>query len=325
MLRAPPRSARPTPGLRRIARARLPDRERHRARPSPSRSWSWSKRCSARRARPAPPAGLHVTQSAVPNALRRAREIFGSSRRAHRTRIRPDTEGRAPPSEARRAPSRSSRGARGRGGRPNETARRFTIACTDALSIVLVPRLLARFRRCFPRASLRVVTLDRALAGGLDAAEVDLLIGAPPGCESALLFEDRMVALVSADNAEVGRRLALATYARSLTPSSLSSASPTVPSIARWPNAGSSAASTSAFRASPRFPSSSRAATGSPPPSSASRALAAPHGLRVLSPPVELELLSVRMVWHRRVAADPAVAPLRELVRQSCPKVRGRA
>lgn len=62
------------------------------------------------------------------------------------------------------------------------------------------------------------MTFDYAMSAGLERADVDLLVGAPPvippGCEAEPLFEDPMVAIVRAGHPHVGRHLSLAAYAR---------------------------------------------------------------------------------------------------------------
>lgn len=268
-------------------------------------------------------ARLHLTQSAVSNALRRARAVFGDplvvrTGRGFATTARADAL----------APRLGAllgevRGVLGEGStfRPEASARRFTIAATDAVAIVVLPGLLARFAGRLPRAQLRVVTLDHVVgAGGLERTGVDLLIGAPPmispGCEAEALFEDPKVALVRADHPAVGRRLSLATYAalphvelalfgepddhidRALAARGLQRrVQIAVPHVAGLPFlvAGSDRVAT-VIR-------------------SVARTFAGPLGLRVLAPPIELPALAVRQIWHRRFTDDPGHRLLRELVR----------
>lgn len=133
---------------------------------------------------------LFVTQSAVSNALRRLRELFGDPLLVRTARGLTPT-----PRAAELAPElrRWLDDARTMLGAPRfdpaTTARRFTIAGTDAA-----------FRQRFPMAFLRFVTLERLVAqDGLGSGDVDLHIGVPPSlsssCRSELLYEDRFVTI----------------------------------------------------------------------------------------------------------------------------------
>lgn len=274
--------------------------------------------CSATRAA----ARLHVTQSAVSNALRRARELFGDPlvvRSGHGFVRTPTGEALAPRLRAvlgevgdlleqRTAFDASTCG------------RRFTVACTDAISIVVIPRLLPLFEAALPRASLRVVSLDHlAATGGLERADVDVLIGAPPltpaGCEEQLLFEDEYMAVVRADHPQVGRRLSLDRYAGLAHAELALFGEPEdrvgralaavgrarrivvcVPHIAALP---------ALVLASDCVATLTR---------TMARSFAAIARVRMLSLPIELPALSVRQIWHHRTHGDPGAVLLRQLV-----------
>lgn len=266
-------------------------------------------------------ARLHVTQSAVSNALRRARELFDDPLVVRSGRGLSPT----PMAEALAVPLRDTLAQlRGLLGDvrfdPTTTTRRFTIASSDAVGLVLVPKLLRLFAARLPNATLKMITLDRMFElGGLAHANVDLLIGAPPttptGCHEQLLFEDTMVAIVRKRHPGVARRLTLARYCalphaelalfgepdervdRALARLGRARRIATaVPHIAMLPAlvANSDCVATvtrsivELFR--PSLP------------------------LQVFRPPVELEPLRIRQIWHGRVADDPGTALLRELV-----------
>ncbi|MCA9718948.1 MAG: LysR family transcriptional regulator [Myxococcales bacterium] len=273
---------------------------------------------------------LHLTQSAVSNALRRARALFDDPlvvRSGRGFALTPRGESIAPRLaallEETRALIHDSAGFR-----PQTSARRFTIACTDAVTSVLLPALLPRFAAALPRAQLRVVTLD-AVMTGLERADVDLLIGAPPrvqpGCQGEVLFEDPLVVLARADHPAIGRRLALETYAglphaelalfgepedqvdRALARHKLRRRiQVTAPHITALPFlvAGSD-------RVATLIRSVARAYTGS-------------LALRGHAPPLELPPVVIQQIWHRRRDDDAGGALLRELVRGAAKRL-GRA
>jgi DNA-binding transcriptional LysR family regulator len=267
-------------------------------------------------------ARLHVTQSAVSNSLRRARELFQDPlvvRTGRGFALTPRGDALLPELRAILDGVGRLLG-QGPSFDPESSTRRFTIACSDAVGSVMLPRLLPSFHARLPNASLHAVTIDRIVAAGFERADFDLLVGMPPsipaGCEAELLTEDAMVAIVRADHPGVGRRLDLATYARlphaelallgepdDLVDRSLAAEGlrrcirVTVPYLAAIPAlvASSDLIATTLASVADRF--------------------AGPLGLRVLVPPVKLAPLAIRQVWHRRAADDPGSRLLRELVR----------
>jgi DNA-binding transcriptional LysR family regulator len=274
-------------------------------------------------------ARLHVTQSAVSNALKRARAVFGDPlvvRTGRGFALTPRAEAIAPRLQA------ILEGVHGMldddsGFRPETTTRRFTIACTDAVEGVVLPVLLPLLAASCPRAQLRTVTLDYIAATGLERADVDLLIGLPPvippGCDAEDLFEDSMVAIVRVGHPEVGRRLHLETYARLPHAELALFGEPedridralaarhlrrhiqvTVPHIVTLPFA---------------VAGSDRVATLS---QSVARTLVGPLSLRTFEPPLELAPRVVQQVWHRRRSEDAGGKALRELVRRAARALR---
>jgi DNA-binding transcriptional LysR family regulator len=275
-------------------------------------------------------ARLHVTQSAVSNSLRRARELFQDPlvvRTGRGFALTPRGDTLLPELQAILDGVARLLGQE-LSFHPESSTRRFTIACTDAIGAVMLPRLLPAFQARLPNAALRVVTIDRVVAAGFERGDFDLLVGMPPsvpaGCEAEVIGRDAMVAIVRADHPGVGRRLDLATYARlphaelalfgepeSLVDRALAERGlrrcirVTVPYLAAIPElvASSDLIATTVASMAER--------------------LAGPLGLRVLAPPVKLAPLEVRQVWHRRAARDPGSRLLRELVRAALGTPRG--
>jgi DNA-binding transcriptional LysR family regulator len=127
-------------------------------------------------------ATLHVTQSAVSNALRRLRSMFDDAlviRTAYGFVPTPRAQALAPSLRALLADTEKllSSADDSHSQRP----RSFMLACTDAIGVSLVPGLLRALGRQLPLARLRVVTIEHELSNqGLAGGEVDLLIGIPP-------------------------------------------------------------------------------------------------------------------------------------------------
>lgn len=157
---------------------------------------------------------LHVTQSAVSNALARLREVVGDPLVVRRGR------GLAPTPVALQLQPRIAAGlhelraalAAGREFDPATTTRRFSIALTDNQEVSDLPRIVARFERQLPRASLQVITVERLLASdGLAAGLVDLALApaavTAPGLRQTPLYSEQGVLVVRRDNRKVGRRL----------------------------------------------------------------------------------------------------------------------
>src|SRR5262249_62384858 len=74
--------------------------------------------------------------------------------------------------------------------------RSFTLASADNIGIL--PNIASRFAHALPRASLRVVTLDHAVASdGLASGDVDVLLGLPPTISREIrsepAYSDRLV------------------------------------------------------------------------------------------------------------------------------------
>ena len=261
---------------------------------------------------------LHVTQSAVSNALKRARALFGDAlvvRRGNGFSLTPKAEALAP--QLRQVLGDVRRVLTGEEG---PAPRWVTIACLDAISIVFAPRLLPLMQERLPEARLRMLAPDYVRLVGLEQADVDLVVGAPrdlpTGCDAEDLFEDPLVVIAAANHPRIKSRLSLETYAslphvelglfgeaeervdRALASLALSRRTEVVvPHLAALP-----------FLVS----GSERIATVT---RSVARRFAGPLGLRLHRPPLPLPPVVVRMVWHRRRADDRVHLGLRDLVR----------
>jgi DNA-binding transcriptional LysR family regulator len=268
-------------------------------------------------------ARLHVTQSAVSNALRRLRTLFDDAlvvRTAYGFVPTPRAERLAPSLRALLAETRTllTSADDSHAQRP----RSFTLACTDAIGVSLVPALLRELVPQISLVRLRVVTIEHELSNqGLASGDVDLLIGIPPhlpaGCEGEPIYEEPMVCIVRRDHPTVRAKLSLDRYA------SLSHVEVALfgepddrvdRALARVGRARTIALTVPHFSSVPFAVAQSDcvAALGH----RIALAYARPLGLRILTAPVELPRLQIKQVWHRRAARDPGVTTLRALIRK---------
>ena len=156
---------------------------------------------------------LHVTQSAVSNALARLREMLGDPLvvRSGRGLVpTPRAEELAP--LLREATDRIALALDRRGFVPEESTRTFTMALADSHQMCEAPRITQAFTRRLPRASLRIVSADYlAATDGLAKGDVDLAFvpegAVQPGMRSTTLFEERAALVVRRDHPRVRRRM----------------------------------------------------------------------------------------------------------------------
>lgn len=268
---------------------------------------------------------LHVTQSAVSSALRRARELFRDplvERRPHGLEPTPRALALLP---SLRAWVEGTRGILAGPATfdPARSVRTFRVACTDAMAATLLRPMLRLLLERAPMARLRIVTLDRLLAeDGLARGEVDLLIGIPPVLpeehEAELVYRDPMMCIVRLDHPQVRGRLTLDTYAAlpHVDVALFDSVDDTVDrALSKHGRSRVVQVAVPHFLSVPLAVAETDCiATVS---SRLARAFADRLPLRILKPPVQLEAVEVRQVWHRRSAADEGVRFLREVVRDA--------
>jgi DNA-binding transcriptional LysR family regulator len=268
---------------------------------------------------------LHVTPSAVSNALRRARDLFDDPlvvRRPHGLEPTPRAVVllpglRAWVEDARRLLIESP------SFEPTSSTRTFRIACSDAVAMTLLQPILRLLMQRAPRTRIRLLTLDRLIAeDGLARGSVDSVIGMPPvipnDCEAELVYRDPMVCIVRADHPKVRTRLSLHAYA-SLPHVDLALFDSVEDTIDRvLSKHGRSRNVQFSF---PHFSSVPLAVAETNCVATLSSRLARMFArrlpLRVLKPPVRLDPVEVRQVWHRRSDDDEAIRFLRAVVRDA--------
>jgi len=203
---------------------------------------------------------------------------------------------------------------------PRTLRRTFTVATSDYVEMVLLPRLLARVARLAPEVTLVVrpaaARPERELVSGVH----DLLItpgdGDAPGVRAQALFDERFVCVLRAGHPDAhGRKLSLERFLR-------------LPHVLVSPQGSGPAAVDEALaalgkrrRVTLRIPNFLIAPLVIAEtdhvitlPERVVRAVAGRRRLAVFPPPVALPGFSVSQRWHERNDADPAHGWFRDLV-----------
>ena len=146
---------------------------------------------------------LHVTPSAVSNALARLRAAVGDPLLVRHGRgVLPTPRAAALAPAIGRALRDLDQAIHGDSFDPATTERELRLAIADVFQVVKLPAIVAALAANMPRARLRVLSIDTLVAsGGLGGTEVDVVIGAGdkgPGVHATPLYEERMVLVARA-------------------------------------------------------------------------------------------------------------------------------
>ncbi|WP_437276782.1 LysR family transcriptional regulator [Sorangium sp. So ce375] len=277
---------------------------------------------------------LGVTQSAVSNALARARELLGDPllvRDGHGMAPTPAAEELLPELAAAMGQLRAMIEHR-RTFDPRTSKRELTIACADNAQIADVPPVVAALAREMPLARLRVVSIDYLVAaGGMSAGGIDAAIGLrkrDPGLRVAPLYRDPTVGIVRHDHPIVRQRLTRGSFPR------LGFIDVHIP-LGR-PGRGHAIVE-EALRARglvrrialvvPGFAAAAMAAAGSDlvafMPRRVAVALGSHLAVRIVELPVKDLGHEMWLAWHERTHKDPAAACLRRVILDTLRAVDG--
>jgi DNA-binding transcriptional LysR family regulator len=266
---------------------------------------------------------LHVTQSAVSNALARLRHALGDPllvRSARGLVPTPRALALQPGLEQIMSSLRTLVSERDAFD-PATTTREFTLACADYCTAILGAKLVVLLRARAPGARLRFVPLEQlAGADGL-SSNIDLHLGMPPrvpnGCRSATLFEDHFVCMLKADG-KLTKKLKLSEYlqAKHIRVSVLNSTSDAIDrALAKRRVSRDIALTVPHFSVVPMMVEQGGYVA------TLSRRLAETQAqlfqVKVCEPPFSLGNRSTRMVWHERSEVDPGARFFRDLVREA--------
>lgn len=266
---------------------------------------------------------LHVTQSAVSNALARLRQALGDPlvvRHARGLSPTPRALALQPELEQLMRSLRSLVSGPERF-EPATTTREFTLACADYCTTILGAQLVEMLRQRAPAARLRLLPLEQLAEGDGLASNIDLHLGMPPrvpsGCHSAALFDDSFVCMLKVAR-ELPRRLKLHDYlqAQHVRVSVLNSARDAIDrALAERRLVRNVVLTVPHFSVVPLIVERTGYVA------TLSRRLAETQARRfnvaLCDPPLALGKRATRMLWHQRTDADPGARFFRQLVRDA--------
>jgi len=264
-------------------------------------------------------ARLHVTPSAVSNALARLRDALGDPLVTRKGRgIVPTPRALAIAPALARA-MREIEGALAAA--PFDAARctrTFTLAVADVGQVVWVPRFVAAMREAMPNAQLRVVGIDALLSlGDLASSEVDLHLGLPakgPGIHVEALFEEATVLVGRAKKKLSRRALAELRHVRVDMVPGKGFRDPFAAAFARAGIPRVVAVTVPSYTAAAEVVAATDLVAMMPRSFLAARKA---MGLRALDAKVPARAIPVAMCWHERTHADAAARAFREIVRRA--------
>lgn len=266
---------------------------------------------------------LHVTPSAVSNALARLRELLGDplvTRKGRGVVPTPRAVELAPGlARAMRELELTLSAA------PYDAARctrTFTLAVADLGQVLWSSRLVAAMRREMPLAHLRVVGIDALVSlGDLTSSEIDLHVGIPakgPGLHVVPLLEERSALAARREHPVFERRVTrralgeLGHVRVEMVPSK-NFRDPFAAAYARAGVARDVVVTVPTFSAAAEIVATSDLVTMLP--TSFLRAKGEGLGLREVAAPLSTTPIPIAMCWHERTHADPAARAFRALVR----------
>ena len=275
---------------------------------------------------------LGVTQSATSHTLRQLRVLLDDPllvRSGNRMLLTPRAERLVDPLRDALLRVQAVLDARG-GFDPATSTRHFTLAASDAATVVVVPRLLDALAEQAPGLALDVVTVERAqVAPSLEAGAIDLAITPVPsqagGLQGGRLYPSSFAVLACQDNVAIGPRLDLSTYCR--LPHVLVALADRGPGLVDRALEQRGRSRRIAVRV-PYFLAAPAMITGSErlltAPRDAAEYFVRHHPLRLLDPPLPLPRGEVSMIWHERFERDPAHRWLRARLLETTKPLRSR-
>jgi DNA-binding transcriptional LysR family regulator len=265
---------------------------------------------------------LHVTSSAVSNALARLRLLVGDKLVTKKGRgIVPTPRAlELAPILSRSLADLHNAIHAGAGFHPQTTSRRFTIALSD-VGQILLPRIAALLEQTMPLARLRAVSIDSLVSfGGLSGFEVDVAIGPEEGggdIHSEKLLEQHAV-LICREGHPALRKRALAPALRHV-------------AVEMAPAHGLRNLSEEAYAKAglkrtigvivPTFAAATAVVAATDLVATVPASLFEAYGkrlrLRALPLPIPPLIIHTNLCWHERTHADPAAAAFRDVVRRA--------
>lgn len=262
---------------------------------------------------------LHVTPSAVSNALARLRDTLGDpvvTRKGRGVVPTPRAEALAP--GLARAMSEIEKAFLSVPFDPSTCTRAFTLAMADPGQITWGPRLAKAMQKEMPRAKLRVVGIDSLLSlGDLGSSEIDVHVGLPmdgPGMHAQPLLHEYSVLAVRKGHPLTRRKVArrdleALRYVHVDMAPGKNLRDPYAASFSRLGVTRVIALSVPSYTTAAEIVASTDLATMMP------GTLVGKRGLRALDTPLAPHRLSLAMCWHERTHNDAAGRAFRALVK----------
>jgi DNA-binding transcriptional LysR family regulator len=270
---------------------------------------------------------LHVTPSAVSNALARLRSVLGDPLVTRSGRgIVPTPHALALAPALARALRELERAVLPASFDPALCTATFTLALADAGQVAWLPAISVALRRKLPRARLRVVGIASLLSlGDLASQEVDLHVGVAasgPGIHVQPLLEEKTVLVARTGHASVRAQRdlsALGHVAVEMAPGR--GIRDRLAEV--WAQAGierNVVITVPSFAAAAAVVAESELVTTLP----RSVAYAQRARLAMVRGPVPTHVVPLAMCWHERTHGDPAMKLFRSLVEQAIRSVKKR-
>jgi DNA-binding transcriptional LysR family regulator len=267
---------------------------------------------------------LHVTPSAVSNALARLRAALDDPLLVRSGRgVVPTPRAAALAPAIARALRDLDQAIHGDAFDPATTDRQLTLAMADVVQIVKLPAIVAALAAKMPRARLRVLSIDGLFAsGGLAGTEVDVVLGAGekgPGVRARPVYQERIELVARAGHPALRGRMTKARLAalRHV-------------EIQVAPGRGNQRLAASYVAQGitrdvavvvPTFTAAAAVVAGSDLvaslPSSLVGVLGPRHALRPLASPLARVVSTINLLWHERTDRDPALVAFRELLAEA--------
>jgi DNA-binding transcriptional LysR family regulator len=262
-----------------------------------------------------------VTQPAMSNTLSQLRALFDDALfMRHRTGLTPTARAKELAEPIRQGLKLLEGALSAPSFEPATSERRFVVAASDYVELVLLPPLLRRLAKEAPgvRLQLKPWGLHEA-PPELARGEFDLMLGfydkLPPHHHEQLLFEDEYVCVVRRRHPTVKTKLSLAQYcalshvlvsSRSDSPGSVDRA------LATLGKKRTIGARVSHFMTVPVLIAQTDFVAALD--RRVAQVFAAPLGLKLFTPPLKLPKGSVGQVWHDQQHTDPAQRWLRSMI-----------
>jgi len=262
-----------------------------------------------------------VTQPAMSNSLAQLRRLFGDQLfLRHRTGLSPTVRA-TELAEPIRTGLRTLQGALvGPSFEPKASTRRFVIATSDYVELVLLPALLRRLAREAPhvRLTLRPWGFHEA-PPELARGEADLMLGfydkLPPHHREQPLFSDEYVCVVRRGHPRVKGKLGLSRYlelSHVLVSSRIEGTGSVDRALGALGKKRTIGARVSHFMTVPVLVAQTDYVAALD--RRVAELLGAPLGLQLLRPPLELPRGTIGQVWHEQLDGDPAQRWLRSTI-----------